>query len=57
MFRPSLFRSVRLTGGLVTFFFQFMVQSGLFFTVPLFLSVVLELSRPSDRPADPARCR
>jgi MFS family permease len=44
MFRPSLFRSMRLTGGLVIFFFQFMVQSGLFFTVPLFLSVVLELS-------------
>ena len=44
LFRPSLFRSVRLTGGLVAFFFQFMIQSGLFFTVPLFLSVVLELS-------------
>ncbi len=44
LFRPSMFRSVRLTGGLVAFFFQFMVQSGLFFTVPLFLSVVLELS-------------
>ncbi len=39
-----MFRSIRLTGGLVAFFFQFMIQSGLFFTVPLFLSVVLELS-------------
>ena len=44
LFRPSMFGGVRLTGGLVAFFFQFMVQSGLFFTVPLFLSVVLELS-------------
>jgi MFS family permease len=44
LFRPSMFRSTRLTGGLVAFFFQFMIQSGFFFTVPLFLSVVLELS-------------
>jgi MFS family permease len=33
-----------MTGGLVAFFFQYMVQSGIFFTIPLFLSVVLELS-------------
>ncbi len=39
-----MFRNVQMTGGLVAFFFQFMVQSGIFFTIPLFLSVVLELS-------------
>ncbi|MCL2533091.1 MAG: MFS transporter [Nocardiaceae bacterium] len=34
----------QLSGGLSMFFAQFMVQAGVFFTVPLFLSVVLELS-------------
>lgn len=41
---PQLFRNPRLTGGLSVFFAQFLVQAGVFFTVPLFLSVVLELS-------------
>ncbi|GGH92871.1 MFS transporter [Arthrobacter liuii] len=41
---PQLFRNVRLTGGLSVFFAQFLVQAGVFFTIPLFLSVVLELS-------------
>ena len=40
----AMFRSVQMTGGLIAFFFQFLVQSGIFFTIPLFLSVVLELS-------------
>ncbi len=44
LIRLSMFRSVKMTGGLVAFFFQFLVQSGIFFTIPLFLSVVLELS-------------
>ncbi len=44
LFRPSIFRCVQLSGGLIAFFFQFMVQSGLFFVVPLFLSVVLGLN-------------
>jgi Na+/melibiose symporter-like transporter len=44
LFRPSMFTNVQMTGGLVAFFFQFMVQSGIFFTIPLFLSVVLELN-------------
>ncbi len=44
LIRLSMFKSVPMTGGLVAFFFQFMVQSGIFFTIPLFLSVVLELS-------------
>jgi EmrB/QacA subfamily drug resistance transporter len=42
--RPVLFKNVQLTGGLIMFFFQFMLQAGIFFVVPLFLSVVLELS-------------
>jgi Na+/melibiose symporter-like transporter len=34
----------QLTGGLVMFFFQFLIQAGLFFTIPLYLSVALGLS-------------
>jgi EmrB/QacA subfamily drug resistance transporter len=41
---PSLFRNQQLTGGLVMFFFQFLVMMGLFFTIPLYLSVALGLS-------------
>ncbi len=41
---PSLFSRRQLTGGLVTFLFLFLIQAGVFFTVPLFLSVVLGLS-------------
>ena len=41
---PALLRNVQLRGGLVAFFFQFLVQMGLFFAVPLFLSVALGLS-------------
>jgi EmrB/QacA subfamily drug resistance transporter len=42
--RPSMLRNRQLRGGLTMFFFQFLVQAGVFFTVPLFLSVVLGLS-------------
>jgi EmrB/QacA subfamily drug resistance transporter len=42
--RPSMLRSRRLTGGLTMFFFQYFVQAGVFFTIPLFLSVALGLS-------------
>ena len=41
---PSMFRSRQLTGGLIMFFFQFMVMMGLFFVIPLYLSVALGLS-------------
>jgi MFS family permease len=34
----------QFTGGLVMFFFQFLIQAGLFFTIPLYLSVALGLS-------------
>ena len=37
-------KSPRLRGGLTMFFFQFLLQAGLFFTIPLFLSVALGLS-------------
>ena len=39
-----MLRNARLAGGLTMFFFQFLIQAGLFFTVPLFLSVALGLS-------------
>jgi MFS family permease len=42
--RRSLFRVRQLRGGLRMFFFQYFVQSGVFFVVPLFLSVSLGLS-------------
>ncbi|WP_227979438.1 MFS transporter [Nocardia spumae] len=41
---PGLFGNRHLGGGLAMFFAQFAVQAGVFFAVPLFLSVVLELS-------------
>jgi EmrB/QacA subfamily drug resistance transporter len=41
---PSLFGNRQMTGGLVMFFFQFVVMMGLFFVIPLYLSVALGLS-------------
>ncbi len=41
---PAMLRIPRLQGGLTSFFFQFLLQSGLFFVIPLFLSVALGLS-------------
>lgn len=41
---PQLLRNRQLAGGLTMFFAQFTVQAGVFFAVPLFLSVVLELN-------------
>ena len=42
--RLSMLGNRQFTGGLGIFFFQFLVQAGLFFTIPLFLSVALGLS-------------
>jgi MFS family permease len=42
--RPGFLRNRQLSGGLIMFFFQYLVQAGLFFVVPLFLSVCLGLS-------------
>jgi EmrB/QacA subfamily drug resistance transporter len=41
---PSLFANRQMTGGLVMFFFQFVVMMGLFYVIPLYLSVALGLS-------------
>ncbi len=41
--RPSLLGNRGLMAGLTMCAFQFLIQSGFFFVVPLFLSVVLEL--------------
>ena len=41
---PTMLQNPRLRAGLTAFFFQFLLQAGLFFTVPLFLSVALGLS-------------
>jgi MFS family permease len=41
---PSMLRNVQLRDGVVSFLFLFLVQAGVFFVVPLFLSVALGLS-------------
>ncbi len=41
---PVMLRVPQLQAGLTAFFFQFLLQAGLFFVVPLFLSVALGLS-------------
>jgi len=43
LLRPAMLRNRGLVGGLAMFFSQYIVQAGIFFAVPLFLSVVLEL--------------
>jgi MFS family permease len=42
--RPEMLKNSQLVGGLVMFFSQFMIQAGIFFVVPLYLSVCLGLS-------------
>jgi MFS family permease len=42
--RPELLSTRQLAGGLVLFFHQYLIQAGLFFTIPLYLSVALGLS-------------
>jgi predicted MFS family arabinose efflux permease len=41
---PAILRISVLRGGLTSFFFQYFLQGGLFFAVPLFLSIALGLS-------------
>jgi MFS family permease len=41
---PSMLRNVQLRSGVTSFLFMYLVQAGLFFVVPLFLSVALGLS-------------
>ena len=42
--QPAMLQNKQLTGGLTMFFFQYLAQAGLFFVVPLYLSVALGLS-------------
>jgi EmrB/QacA subfamily drug resistance transporter len=42
--QPVMLKNKQLTGGLTMFFFQYLAQAGLFFVVPLYLSVALGLS-------------
>jgi MFS family permease len=42
--RLAMLGNRQFSGGLVMFFFQFLIQAGLFFTIPLYLSVALGLS-------------
>jgi Na+/melibiose symporter-like transporter len=42
--RPELLGNRQLAGGLILFFYQYLIQAGLFFTIPLYLSVALGLS-------------
>jgi MFS family permease len=42
--RPAMLRNDQLVGGLILFCSQFMIQAGIFFVVPLYLSVCLGLS-------------
>jgi predicted MFS family arabinose efflux permease len=44
LLNPEMLRNERLRGGLVSFALQYFLQSGLFFVVPLFLSISLGLS-------------
>jgi MFS family permease len=44
LINPAILRNATLRGGLTSFFFQYFLQAGLFFAVPLFLSVALGLS-------------
>jgi MFS family permease len=41
---PTLLRNIQLRSGVTSFLFMYLVQAGLFFVVPLFLSVALGLS-------------
>ncbi|HEX4189188.1 MAG TPA: MFS transporter [Solirubrobacteraceae bacterium] len=41
---PAMLRNAVLRGGLTSFFFQYLLQAGMFFAIPLYLSVALGLS-------------
>jgi hypothetical protein len=44
LIRPAMLQVRGLQAGLTSFFFQYLLQAGLFFVIPLFLSVALGLS-------------
>ena len=41
---PGMLRTLQLRSGVMSFLFMFLIQAGIFFTVPLFLSVALGIS-------------
>ncbi len=41
---PTMLRNIQLRAGVTSFLFLFLVQAGIFFVIPLFLSVALGLS-------------
>lgn len=41
---PALLRNQQLAGGVIMFFFQYLLMMGVFFLIPLYLSVALGLS-------------
>jgi MFS family permease len=41
---PAMLRNLQLRNGVASFFFMYLIQAGIFFTVPLFLSVALGIS-------------
>ena len=44
LIQMSMLQVPQLKGGLIMFFFQFLIQAGVFFVIPLYLSVALGLS-------------
>lgn len=44
LINPSMLRNLQLRSGVMSFLFMFLIQAGVFFVVPLFLSVSLGLS-------------
>ncbi len=44
LIRPSTLKNNQLVGGITMFLFQYLIQAGVFFVLPLFLSIVLGLS-------------
>jgi MFS family permease len=44
LINPSMLRNLQLRNGVMSFLFMFLVQAGIFFAIPLFLSVALGIS-------------
>ena len=44
LINPTMLRNLQLRNGVTCFLFLFLVQAGIFFVVPLFLSVALGMS-------------
>jgi MFS family permease len=44
LIEPAMLRNLQLRNGIMSFLFMFLIQAGVFFTIPLFLSVALGVS-------------